>query len=219
MINIVMAEEQAIPRRLYELYINQSEDCNLIYSLDSVDAAPLYSNMGNIDLMLIDVGVTNGGFEAVEEIREKRPKIRIVVMTSVPEFSYLEKAKKSGADSFWYQSADSEELLDIIRRTYRGESIFPERSPEIRIGLASSYEMSDRELEVLRELTSGAGDSQIAEDLHLSVWTVRTHIKHMMEKTGFTSRTALAVAARTSGLVVYGSENDGKNQDEQNIEK
>ena len=72
------------------------------------------------------------------------------------------------------------------------------------MGNIGSYELSDRELEVLRELTSGDPDAVIAERLHMSVWTVRSHIRHMLEKTGFDSRTRLAVAARESGLVILG---------------
>ena len=74
----------------------------------------------------------------------------------------------------------------------------------LKLGMASSIEFTPRELEVLRELTSGDTDDIIAERLHLSVHTVKKHIKNMFQKTGFTSRTQLAVMARKSGLVIRG---------------
>ena len=85
-----------------------------------------------------------------------------------------------------------------------GESVYPDALPEVMIGAASSREFTDRELEVLRELTSGDPDTEIAARLNMSVWTVRTHIRHLLEKTGFDSRTRLAVEARESGLVIRG---------------
>ena len=63
---------------------------------------------------------------------------------------------------------------------------------------------SAQELKILRELTSGDTDEEIAANLHLSIWTVRKYVKQMLEKTQFKSRTQLAVAARESGLVIKG---------------
>ena len=83
-----------------------------------------------------------------------------------------------------------------------GESIYPDATPELRLGLASSYDFTERELEVLREMTGGDTNQEIAERLHMSVATVKTHILNMLGKTGFRNRTELAVRARESGLVI-----------------
>ena len=88
-----------------------------------------------------------------------------------------------------------------------GESVYPEASPELRLGLASSYDFTQRELEVLREITGGDTNQEIAESLHLSVATVKSHILNMLEKTGFRNRTELAVRARESGLVILDRKN------------
>lgn len=67
-----------------------------------------------------------------------------------------------------------------------------------------STEFTEGELKVLRELTGGDTDEEIANTLNFSIWTVRKYVKIMLEKTGFKSRTQLAVAARESGLVIRG---------------
>ena len=89
-----------------------------------------------------------------------------------------------------------------MERTMNGESLYPEATPELRLGLASSYELTQRELEVLREMTGGDTNQEIADRLHMSVASVKTHILNMLEKTGFRNRTELAVRARESGLVI-----------------
>ena len=91
-----------------------------------------------------------------------------------------------------------------MNRVMAGETVYPDSTPEIKIGAARSTEFTERELEVLRELTSGDPDADIAQRLNMSVWTVRTHVRHLLEKTGFESRTRLAVEARESGLVIRG---------------
>lgn len=110
----------------------------------------------------------------------------------------------SGVDSFWYKDPFENKLLDIMNWTMMGESIYPDQSPTSNMGLATSSEFTERELDVLRELISGDTDEMIAERLNLSVHTIKKHVKSMFQKTGCTTRTQLAVMALESGIVVRG---------------
>ena len=83
-----------------------------------------------------------------------------------------------------------------------GESIYPDITPVIKLGNAVSTEFTEKEAEVLRELTDGASNREIAEKLGISERTVKMHITSMIQKTGFRSRLELAVKARTGGLVI-----------------
>ena len=74
--------------------------------------------------------------------------------------------------------------------------------PEIQLGLAKSGELTARELEILREMTGGFTNAEIAEKLGISEKRVRNHVANMLEKTGFRSRTELAVRAREAGIVI-----------------
>ena len=129
------------------------------------------------------------------------PKIKIIIITSQPECDFINRARLGKIESFWYKTVEEVELLEVMDRTMKGESIYPDTSPEIPIGYALSTEFTPRELDVLRELTSGDTNAEIGKRLGLSAITVRNHIQNMLEKTGFTSRTSLAVAAGKSGLV------------------
>jgi len=83
-----------------------------------------------------------------------------------------------------------------------GESIYPDQTPVVQLGLIKSTELTEREIAVLRVLAAGCNDEEIAQQLFISVPTVRTHISHMREKTGFKSRMELALNALRSGIVV-----------------
>ena len=87
-------------------------------------------------------------------------------------------------------------------RTVNGECVYPDNTPIIKLGEATSEKLTDREVEVLREVVAGETDAAIAEKLHMSLRTVKQHIQSMREKTGFRNRTELAVKARESGLVI-----------------
>ena len=73
-----------------------------------------------------------------------------------------------------------------------------------------STDFTERELEVLRELTSGDTNTEIAKRLYIAPGTVKNYIQYMLEKTGFKSRTELAVKAREAGIVILDNKNDDK---------
>lgn len=192
-------------RQLLEIYINTSERYNHVQSVESAALAEFCCRTNDVDVILMDVctAMNASGLEAAEKIKKSFPDIRIIIITSQPECSFLEKAHYAGVDSFWYKSSKAEEILSVMDRTMAGESVYPESTPSLRLGDTFSDSLSGRELEVLRELVAGESDAAIAEKLFMSVRTVKAHIHSMKEKTGFRNRTELAVRARESGLVIY----------------
>ena len=201
---VMIVEDQTMPRELFELRVQSSQQFEVAISIDNAALADVYCLRFPVDLILMDVVTRNGesGLDAAERIKRAFPQIKIIIVTSMPEYSYLSRAREIGVESFWYKEDQRESLLEVMERTMAGESVYPEATPELQLGLASSHEFTDRELEILREMTVGDTNQEIAERLHLSVATVKTHIFNMLEKTGFRNRTELAVRARENGLVI-----------------
>lgn len=209
MYKVMVVEDQAMPRQLFEAFIATSDKYTLVHSIKNADMADIYCEKSDIDLILMDVctELNSNGLDAAERIKAKHREIKIIIVTSMPEFSYLERAKAIGVDSFWYKEVSEEPILELMDRTMAGESIYPDKTPDISFGLIKSSELSEKELLILRELTSGDTNAEIAERLQLSQFTVRDYVKSIMEKTGFHSRTELAVKARESGIVILDRKN------------
>ncbi len=201
---IMIVDDQSVSRQMFELYIDRSPNYEVIYSLDTAMFADTYIFKAKPDLIIMDILMqdTSNGLEAAEKIKKINPQIKIIAVTSMPEVSWMEKAKAIGIESFWYKEASEESILNIIERTLAGESIYPEETPVVQLGLAKSTEFTPKEIQVLRLLTTGAVNEEIAEKMAISSNTVKTHIQHLMQKTGFKSRTQLAIQARLSGLVI-----------------
>lgn len=89
-----------------------------------------------------------------------------------------------------------------MERTMAGERIYPDETPLIRIGKATNHEFTERKLDILKDLTTGDTNDEIAEKLFISPATVKSHIQHLMEKTGFKTRTELVSEARGLGIVI-----------------
>lgn len=201
---VLIVEDQAMPRELFEIYIRSSNSFELLLSVTNASAALSICRNNAVDVILMDVMTELGasGLEAAEDIKKEFPEIKIIIVTSMPEFSWLERARRIGVDSFWYKDGQKDSILEVMERTMAGEHIYPDDTPLIYIGNATNHDFTERELEILKELTTGDTNAEIAERLHLSVATVKSHIQHLMDKTGFKTRTELVSEARSLGIVI-----------------
>ncbi|MCR4669191.1 MAG: response regulator transcription factor [Clostridia bacterium] len=201
---VLIVEDQKMPRQLFELFIDSDEAFELAASISSAELAIDFCRRGGIDLILMDVmtGLGSNGLEAAEQIKAEFPEIRIIIVTSMPEASWLSRAREIGVDSFWYKEAEREPILEVMRRTMDGESIYPDETPLVALGSVSNHDLSERELQVLRELISGDSNAEIGARLGISASTVKWHVQNLLEKTGMHTRTELAAAARSLGIVI-----------------
>ena len=204
MIQVLLVEDDPMARQLLEIYINKNEKYELAGSLESALFAEAFCRKHKVDVVLMDVctAMNANGIDAAGNIKKYMPKIKIIIITSQPEYSYIERAREAGVDSFWYKSSTAEEIISLIDKTLSGESIYPEQTPALKLGDSCSEKFTERELEVLRCVVAGETDATIAEKLFISVSAVKFHIQNMKNKTGFRNRTELAVRARESGLVI-----------------
>ena len=131
--NVLIVEDQDMPRELFEIYINASENFHHLLSVANAAAAPSVCRTSQVDLILMDVMTELGhsGLDAAEEIKRQFPNIKIIIVTSMPEYSWLERARKIGVDSFWYKDGQKESILDLMERTMAGECIYPDETPLI----------------------------------------------------------------------------------------
>lgn len=201
---VLIVEDQEMPRQLFEIYVNSDERFSHVASISNAEMALDFCRHGRVDLILMDVMTELGssGLDAAEVIKRSFPEVKIIIVTSMPESSWLARAKSIGVDSFWYKEAQKEPILEVMLRTMNGESIYPEETPLVVIGNTDNRAFSERELEVLRELISGDSNSEIGERLGIAPSTVKYHIQNMLDKTGMHTRTELAAIARSLGIAI-----------------
>ena len=204
MVNVLLVEDSRITRDLVESYIAGSQDYEMIASLENAANAEIVCTKGDIGLILMDICTADdeSGLEAAAKIKKHNPGIRIIIMTSMPEYSFIQKAKTAGCDSFWYKEYGETELLDVMNRTMNGESVYPGETPAITIGNAVSSELTEREYTVLRQLALGYKYEEIAGNLGLTGNTVKYHIKNLLTKTGYRSTLQLVVDVVNKRLIL-----------------
>lgn len=203
-LKVLLVEDDPLARQLIEMFIEKSERYAFEGAITSALMTEAYLCKHKIDLILMDVctAMNANGIDAAERVKKNFPSVKIIIITSQPEYSYIARARAVGVDSFWYKTVIQDEFITLLDKTMAGERIFPDNTPTLNIGCASSVEFTERELEVLRLIVAGERDQEIAEKLGISLNTVKTHLRAMKDKTGLRNRTELAVRARDAGFVI-----------------
>lgn len=202
-INVLIVEDQKMIRSLLESYIQREEGFRAAAAVSCAGQAPEVCSAGGIDLVLMDVQTEHreNGLTAAARIKAAQPQIKIIIVTSLADCEILGGAKAAGADSLWYKDTSEETLMDVVRRTMRGEHIFPDAPPAVEIGAAKSTEFTRTELKVLRYLVRGMSYGRIAEAMGIEVTTVKYHVTNMLQKTNFDNKLQLALAVSSAKLI------------------
>jgi Response regulator containing a CheY-like receiver domain and an HTH DNA-binding domain len=204
MINVLLVEDSRITRELIENRIASSDNYVVTASIENAANAEIACMNGNIDLILMDICTAEdeSGLTAAASIKKRYPSIKIVMMTSMPEHSFLQKAAEAGCDGFWYKEYGDMDLIDVCTRVMHDEKIWPHQIPDPSIGLINSSDLTEREFAVLRELVLGHKYEEIAKNLDISENTVKYHIKNLLQKTGYRSTLQLVVDVVDKKLVL-----------------
>jgi two-component system, NarL family, invasion response regulator UvrY len=160
------------------------------------------------DIVLLDISLPDiNGLEVLKEIRKKKPKLPVLIISMYPEEQYAHRAMKAGAQGYVTKHSASDELALAVRKILSGKRyISPAFGEKMLFDFESSAEtppherLSDRELQVLSMIGGGKAVNQIAEELHVSANTVRTYRTRILEKIGGKGTSELIHYAITHGL-------------------
>ena len=147
MTSVLIVEDQRMPRENMEHLVEDSGRYRRVASLSTAEMALAQCARHTVDLVLMDVctkGSRDGIDVAAEVIKARYPETKVIIITSMVEESYLKRAKAAGAESFWYKDVSPESLLEVMDRTMAGESLYPDRTPETRLGQVCSTQLTPR---------------------------------------------------------------------------
>lgn len=156
------------------------------------------------DLILMDICTENNssGLAYSKIIKETFPSVKIILMTGVPDLTFIDKAKANNVDSFIYKNISSNSLITTIQNTIDGYSLYPNsNSPKSNISDVLK-DLTDTELSVLTEYCKTLDRNEVVKRLGISVRTLKSHIASIYRKTGYDNLAKLAIYCVGNGLIV-----------------
>jgi len=209
-IRILIADDHPIVRQGLELLVSAQSDLELVAQASNGEEAVQLAKETRPDVIVMDLQMpVKNGLTAITEINQLGIGANILVLTSFPEDEMVIKTVKTGAAGIMLKDSPPEKLLEAIRTVYRGESalhptIARKLMDEVRQPsqpLSLKDQLTPRELDVLKCLSQGLTNREIALQLDVSVRTVTTHVRNILDKLQLDNRTQAALFAAEQGVI------------------
>jgi DNA-binding NarL/FixJ family response regulator len=213
-VRVVLADDQDLIRGGLRAILDAADDIEVVAEVSSGLAAATAAAAHRADLVLMDVQMPGSdGVEGTVAVLRARPQCRVLVLTMFDLDEYVFAALRAGASGFLLKTTPPSELAAAIRTCAAGELLF---APTVTRRLVETYVrrppatgglpdrlagLTDREVDVLRELAKGSSNAEIAGSLYLGETTVKTHVTRILAKLGLRDRVQAVVLAYECGLV------------------
>jgi len=202
--SVLVVDDHALLRMGVANIINQERDLEVVAEAGTGTEAVAAYERHRPDVVLLDLRMpVMEGVEVVRRIREIDAQARVVVLTTYDTDDEIARALKAGAKAYVLKDISADDLVSCIRTVLAGKTyLAPAAAAKLAEGV-TRVQLTPREMTTLRLLADGKANKEIASELRISERTVKTHLGHLFEKLGVTSRTeALKVAGRR-GLVRF----------------
>ena len=156
------------------------------------------------DVVLADVRLpAMSGIELAAELRRRYPDVRVLVLSSYANPSYVKAALAAGAAGYLLKTASDEELVSAVRSVSLGAIVLDSSvsADLVSSGSGAAHPLTEREEEIVRLVVTGMANKEIAASLHVSKRTVDAHLGHLFTKLGVSSRAELVAWAAKQGMI------------------
>jgi two-component system NarL family response regulator len=205
-IRVLIADDHPVVREGLAAILRCEPDIKVVAeATDGVHACALYDRHLP-DVVVLDLRMPRkDGLQVVNELMaSRRPKPRIIVMTTYETEDDVRRALQAGAKSYLVKGALPELILETVRRVAAGEALVPSRIASMLTESLGHPELSPRELQVLRQLAAGNSNKEIGQMLQITEHTVKAHVKAILLKLGAVGRTEAISIGMRRGLIREG---------------
>lgn len=206
---VLIADDHHVVRRGLLFFLKTQKDIEVVgEAKNGIEAVQLVEKL-KPDIVLMDLVMPEmDGIEATKKIKEKWPKIHVVMLTSFSDKDHVLPAIEAGAAGYQLKDIEPDDLVSSLRQVMRGESILhPLATTQLEKSLKEEENLphvknplTPREKDVLAELTKGKSNREIASSLFVTEKTVKTHISNIFAKLQVQDRTQAALYAVKHGL-------------------
>ncbi|WP_010285131.1 response regulator [Bacillus timonensis] len=210
-IKILVVDDHHVVRRGLVFFLRTQTDIEIVGEAANGKEAITQAKLVNPDLILMDLVMPEmDGIEATRIIKKEKPEIKIMMLTSFSDQDHVIPALEAGASGYQLKDIEPDDLVISINRIMGGENqLHPKATSHLLANLSNNRnqkknsleELTNRELDVLKEIAKGKSNKEIASSLFITEKTVKTHVSNLLAKLELTDRTQAALYAVKNKLV------------------
>ena len=201
-IRVILADDERIIRESLRILLAIDEEIEVVETFDNGEDAYKFTLNNEVDVALLDIRMPKGdGVTATKEIIEST-SCKVIILTTFDEDEYIEKALEYGANGYLLKNTNPEEIIGAIKVVYNGNSVLQNDilnkvkgkkifKEDMEI---SNDNLTDREKEIVKNISKGLNNKQIAKELFITEGTVKNYISSILMKCKLEHRTQIAIA-------------------------
>ncbi len=209
MTTVFIADDHVLIREGLKKILREEHDLSVVGEARTAGEVGDGVAKSGCDILILDLSLPDKpGLDVLKEVKDRFPRVRVLILSTYPEDRFAIRCLKAGADGYLSKDSAAEELVAALRRVASGRKYFSEAvSEELALTVSGAGHsllhetLSNREFEIFCLIASGRPISKIASTLHLSVSTVNTHRSHILEKMHMKSNAQLIRYAIENKLV------------------
>ncbi|GAA3950290.1 response regulator transcription factor [Pedobacter ginsengiterrae] len=184
-INLYLADDHVMMVEGLKEILRAHTHLNILGTASNGEEIMALMNNRPADVIIMDINMPKmNGIQCTEWVKKHHPKTKVIVLTMFPEKSYIDQLITAGADGCLLKSRGSIDLIEAINRVSADKSYFDTIKEFSKPNDHPVYNLSEREIEIIRMVVNGMTSAEIADKLFLSEHTVKTHRKNIFRKTG-----------------------------------
>ena len=205
---ILVADDHPIVRSGLKKVLDAQPDLEVVAEAEDGAEAVKKALAGDVDLAILDVSMPKTtGIQAAEELRKRKPELRLLMLSMYDSEQFLFQSLRAGASGYVLKSDADHDIVEAVRRTMRGQSfLYPSAVSSlvkdvVERGNEDFDVLTPRELQVLKLIAEAYTSKEIAKELVISVKTVERHRQNILDKLGMSDRVELTRYAIRRGLI------------------
>ena len=200
MIKIALADDHPMVVEGIKEFLEKQDDLLVVHACHNGEEMLEALREQSVDVVIMDINMPKrDGISCTRLIKARYPKTKVIILTMYNENTYVKSIIEAGADGCVLKTKGREELMRAIQQVYNDQKHFSEQTDHPDIN--KKFNISERELEIIRLLVQGYKAREISDLIHISELTVRTHQKNIYRKLQITNITDLAAFALNNNLL------------------
>ncbi|UUX34738.1 response regulator transcription factor [Fundicoccus culcitae] len=211
-IKVLLVDDEQLIRGGLKILLNEFERLEIVGEVKNGREALAFCDQHRVDIVLMDIRMPEvNGIEGTELIKKKHPNIKVLILTTFQDVEYISQSMQVGASGYLLKDSSPEEIYAGIQIALSDNVVLDGKISQAMLANTTAqantafspaaFDLSDKEIEIIRYIASGLNNQEIAGNMFLSVGTIKNNISMILSKLELRDRTQLAIFAFQKGLM------------------
>lgn len=211
-IKVLLVDDEQLIRNGLAILLESYPDIKIVGQASNGQEAADFCHANSVDVVLMDIRMpVSNGIEGTKRIKSRHPEIKILILTTFQDAEYIAQAMRLGASGYLLKDSSSDDIYEAIKIVLQDNIVLDGKIGKEIVDLSTAsnkqdfnsthYNLSEKEVEIIRLIASGLSNQEISDQLFLSLGTIKNNVTTILRKLDLRDRTQLAIFAFEKGLM------------------